>query len=185
MDQKKQQKLRDEHIESIDIGKVFHACDQRNQWVDWNGNTDVVRRAWGFALTLDEAEQWTERNRVQGTSFQIEELPAICVKGKSGSLFFTERNSSHPMNWFSSSVSSLHGVNSIGSLIEVFSTPKANRVYRQLFEKVADAAPADGLYYLRKSSPGKGKNHMGWSLKPQNIDDTVMRQIVAELRELI
>jgi len=58
-------------------------------------------------------------------------------------------------------------------------------VVRALLDNVsAPLAATDGTYYTRQSSPGKGGNHVGWALRPQNIDDSAVRSIAAQLRGL-
>jgi hypothetical protein len=41
------------------------------------------------------------------------------------------------------------------------------------------------MYFSRESSPGKGMNHLAWSLRPQKIEDTVVRQIATDLQQLV
>jgi hypothetical protein len=165
LDHKKQNRLEQEPIESVDFGKAFHVSDRRNQWVDWNGTTAITRRPWGLLLSLSDAKDWAESSRLQGTNFIIDELPVVCAKSKSGGLLFSERRSAHPMSWYPSISSSFSEIQSIGALKALLSS-KARSGIHVLVAAPVTVLPTDGVYYSRESSPGTGGNHLGWTLKP-------------------
>lgn len=80
--------------EPIALGKAFYTYEIRNAWVDWNGTTSITHRPSGFTLTIEEAKDWAERSRVQGSRFRIEEIPISGIYGTSVTLYLSERKSS-------------------------------------------------------------------------------------------
>ena len=83
--------IKKEPITAINIGKGYHLYQRRNEWVNWDGDTDTVKRsASTIFLTLDEAKEMAERRRTRGTQFFIDEVPILSVDTKLGSLIFTE-----------------------------------------------------------------------------------------------
>jgi len=185
MDKRKQEQISEEIITSVDLGKVYLAFDRRNQWTDWSGSTAVMRRNWGIALSLRDAMHWAESSRLQGTSFLIDELPIICVRCKSGALLLGERNSARPMDPYRSVASALTGIRTVASLRDAFVSSKGKQSIHHLLEGPAAITGTEGTYYLRESSPGKGRNGLAWSLKPKALDDTPMREIVADMQRLV
>lgn len=185
MNQKKVKQISEENIDSVDLGMAYLVFDRRNLWTDWNGTTAMSRRNWGFVLSLNDAEQWAEASRLQGTGFIIDELPMLCVRSRSGALLLSERNSSRPMSWYPSIAPSLDGVRTIGALASAFAASKVKWGIQHLSAGRVNVTATSGVYYSRESSPGKGRNHLAWSLMPQKIDDTPMRQIAADMQRLV
>lgn len=185
MDQKKQQKIKDEKVESVEVGKVFHLYERRNEWVNWSGDTDIVSRSGrAVKLFLFEAEQSAEKSRLQGTKFFIDEVPAVCIRGTSGALLLlTELFSDRPMGWYFSRASSLNGVKTLGSLMDALVPTKWG--VQSLYEEQMSVTPLDGKYFSRVSFPGNGKNHMAWSLKVRKIDDQAIQKVATELQWLV
>jgi hypothetical protein len=184
MDEKKQQKLKAEDIKSVEVGKAFHLFKRRNEWVNWSGDTSLVNRSnHAVKLSLFEAEQSAEKLRLQGTKFFIGELPIICIKSNSGALILTELFTDSPMRWYLSRKPSLNGIKSIGSLMDAL--PQQRWGVQSLHEGQVAITTPNGMYFSRKSSPGKGKNHMAWSLELRRIDDKGIEQFANDLPQLV
>lgn len=178
-------RVKEERVVTVSHGKAFHVFDRRNQWTDWSGNTAITRRPWGLLISLNEAEQWAESSRVQGTSFIIEELPVVCAKSNSGTLLLGERNSVRPMNGWRALLEHLDGVPTIGSLIDALASPQRDRLVQVTIGRLRDVTVTDGAYFSRQSSPGKGRNHLAWTLKLVQIDDTSVLQVATYLTQML
>lgn len=181
------EKAKAQAIVAVDYGKAYFITDRRNRWVNWNGDTDVNLMPAGFELSLRQAEDKAESLRKPGSSFEIDEIPVICARGKSESLIFADRRSGNPMHKWVNRFSLLSKVVTIGSVVEVVDAkPTAMYVSSALLDNPAAGLVAtDGAYCTRQSSPGKRGNHMGWALRPQSIDDSAVREIAATLQRLI
>jgi hypothetical protein len=182
------EKAKAQTVVAVDYGKAYFITDRRNRWVNWNGDTEVNLHFASCELSLREAEYKAESWRRQGSGFEIDEAPVICARGKSEAFIFAERRSTHPMKRWAEHFSRLTGVVTIGSVLlaVVQASRGATRVSRALLDDPSTPlAASDGTYCTRQSSPGKGGNHMGWTLRPERIDDSAVRSIAGQLQQLI
>jgi hypothetical protein len=53
----------------VSIVKVYHLYERRNEWLNWNGDTGLVRRGGLVRPTLEESTDRAEKLRLQGTRF--------------------------------------------------------------------------------------------------------------------
>ena len=163
---------------------VFNLYKERNEWVNWNGDTDKIRRSGSIVLlSLDEAEQEAEKLRNHGTKFIIDEVPAVLVKSRSECLVITELFSALPLSsgfQFLASKDSALKMNDLKNIVL-----KSKWGICDIHQPRRKIYPLQDSYYQRISSAGKGKNHMGWSLKPSMMNHRFIQKIVCELDQNI
>lgn len=183
MDKKIQPEIECEAIKSISLAKGFHLYTQRNEWVDWDGATLGVNRSNAkIYFSLDEAKANAERQRTPGTKFFIDEVPFVLVLGETSALVLTELFTNKPLAWYDTiKKSPIKSARTIGALIKTIPTTKWTVC------SLSIGAPSicldDGTYYSRASTPGKGKNHMGWGLTQRNLQVSKMQGVLTLLQE--
>jgi len=174
MDNKKIEK---EQIVTAWVGKGFHLYEQRNEWINWDGDTALVNRSGHYSIpfSLSDAEKTAEKFRNQGTKFIIDEVPVVHVIGRSGSLVISELFTDKPMWWMFSHRPSFKSVATIKNLMTKL--PNIKWGVASLKGGHEDFMKLDGTYYKRTSAPGKGGNHMAWSLKLRSLDDRAAHEL--------
>ncbi|MCG7879167.1 MAG: hypothetical protein JAY75_23000 [Candidatus Thiodiazotropha taylori] len=152
------------------VTKVFHLYQRRNEWVNWDGDTSLVKRTWSnFDLSLQEATDSAEKQRTQGTKFIVDEVPAICVLGKRYALLSTELFTEKPL----SNCEAPPAGNTI-SLRDVESKLNFGRwfvsaIYTGDLARLSAVTESE-MFFSRTSQSTGGKSYLGWSLIPRNID---------------
>ncbi|MCW7553007.1 hypothetical protein NX722_10210 [Endozoicomonas gorgoniicola] len=70
---------------SVKMIRNYFESETRNKWVDWNGNTSIEKSSSVFSFfTFEDASEYAEKFRIQGTKFKIDEYPAILIGGDKG-----------------------------------------------------------------------------------------------------
>ncbi|TAN41956.1 MAG: hypothetical protein EPN22_13755 [Nitrospirae bacterium] len=79
---------------AVDAGVLHYVYVGRNAWHSiW-----VTLYSEGcMHLSLESAKQYAERNRTQGSVFNIKELPCLILRSEGGSVFVTQINTQHPL----------------------------------------------------------------------------------------
>lgn len=169
-------------LQNILVGKAYHLYENRNEWVDWNGDTAMVSRSRRTVeLSLDNAKQLAEKWRIQGSYFIIDELPIICLQASSESRIITELFSEYPLEDCLNQPIQYSKINSINRLgIALATSEWAESIAKNGSPQIA---PIDGIYYRRTSSPGKGNNSLVWNLKPRTINDYAVKKIANEINQ--
>lgn len=161
--------LKSEKIQSVSLVKGFHLYSRRNEWVNWNGDTGLIRRSHNeYNFTLSDAENAAEKKRTPGTRFFIDEFPVVCVRGDSRIVLISELFTERPLIGYASKPPGLTNVKHLGDIESSLPT------FRWSVFSNCDAStiltPDDGQYFARASSPGKGKNSLAWTLAFRKID---------------
>lgn len=180
MDIHKAEKLLQEKVKEVRKVKVFHVYKRRNEWINWDGDTSLVNRS-GKAIKLSdqEARDYAECRRLQGTRFFIDELPALQVLSRSGSMLITEVFTDTPLLWALDHPSVFNGARTVGELRRCFTDRKW--LVKHLFDRTAVFSPFTDTFYKRESSPGRSGSSMAWSLRPLNPDLKRFNALVAEI----
>ncbi len=158
-------------IQEAIVVKVFHTYQCRNEWINWAGDTSIMRRRLSnFEIGLRDASDSAEEQRTKGTKFVIDETPAICIIGKSMVLIATEIFNEYPFQHFEppNNTPPLFRIKDAGSILggnKWF----AMAVYTGELDKLC-VVKGDETFYSRTSSSSRGKSLMGWSLKPRKIN---------------
>lgn len=176
-------KILQENIKSVVLGKAFHVYKRRNEWVNWDGDTDLVNRSWAsIYLSLREAEQYAEKSRTQGTKFVIDELPYIFALSESGAVAITELFSESPML---EPLLKHHLDENRRTISDLKNQIKNSKwVIKQIFEGDLKVQTSDSMYYRRTSSAGKQMNSLGWSLNMRKMNEDPIVKLVNEIKKM-
>ena len=181
MRKEKRQIILSEKPERISVVKVFHLYESRNEWVNWNGDTDLVNRTWHRVyLTLNQAEMSAENQRKQGSKFIIEEMPAIQAFSKTGFIVLAEVFSNSPMQYSATTELKENCICSMGALDSIY--PSSRWTIKSLHETSDLVTPYDGVLFKRSSTPGAS---LCWSLSPRKLNDSAINELANKLSFLI
>lgn len=114
-----------EKIISCVAARIFFFYAGRNAWNSTWVHVHPAGNA--FGLTADEAKEKVERERVQGSTWWIDELPACVFSGKEYTLLLTEINSVNPLS--NCLTTPIRGF-SIKEIANSFIPPKPNSIVR-------------------------------------------------------
>jgi len=190
-----------EIITSAEVKKIFYLITGRNAWHStWSSY--YYKKC--IATESRDLENDAEKMRGPGTTFQIDEIPALCLGLHSGCLVITEVNTIEPLKSFRpnsaptdafdlalnnlSKKSTLVG-DSVGHMLrslnsqECWAFPKQARSLFQLFAKglqSSDFEEATRNYLTRVSGPSGGrKNSLSWSIKKGNRSDEFIKSLAS------
>jgi hypothetical protein len=164
-------------IQSVTIVKGFHLYTRRNEWVNWNGDTDLVRRSYKeYKCTLRDAEHSAEEMRTPGTRFFIDEFPLVSVRGCKRMILISEVFTESPMIVYDSTPPSLTNITNLGDIEKSLQDFKWSVISN--YEANTILTTDDDPYFARESSPGKGKNSLAWTLKVRKINKAGVAKLV-------
>ena len=173
MDYHQEERLLGEKVKEISMVKVFNLYQQRNEWLNWDGDTGIVNRGRNSVkLTLESAEQSAEIRRTQGSKFHIAEIPALCVSTKSGFLLCTELFTSKPLDSFSIKSISNDSLKNLRTFQKCFLPSKWSVII--IYDHRTKFTKSDSTYFHRSSSPGES---LCWSLRYEKIDESKIAAI--------
>lgn len=173
-----------ENIQSVKIVKGFHLYTRRNEWVNWDGDTSLVRRSYKeFRCTLSEAENDAEKMRKPGTKFFIDEFPVACIRSERRMVLISELFTESPLIGYASNHPSLRNVTKLGDIASSLQTFKWS-VFSN-YDTSTKLTLDDGQYLTRKSSPGKGKNGLVWTLNFRKIDKAGIDKLVERFESIV
>jgi hypothetical protein len=167
---------------SVDVVKGFHLYRKRNEWVNWDGYNIRVSRFESMHVSLEDAERTAEEARVQGSAFFIDELPVIAVKSRTVCLVLAQVFSEHPFKNLRIERRSTY-FSTLGEVAGAI--PRIKGKVKALHLCTAALAPASEPYYARSSSPGRGRNHLAWSLRKRTLDVTSIREVSADIEQAV
>jgi len=164
--------------------KIFNIYKQRNEWVNWSGDTSLINRAVRtFSLTKKEAQNLAEKYRKRGTKFIINECPAICVISDKRSLIMTELFEKKPMSRYEDH---LNHVTKGTSLADVnLSILNSGWVVKAIYsgDRSVLTIPKKGeVFYSWTSYPQGSGCHLGWLSNPRDISPVSVKQIIKKMR---
>lgn len=163
-------------IEKLQLCKMYHVYERRNEWADWSGDTHLVSRS-GKRLkqTLFEAETHAELSRKQGTKFFIDETPVLLCSNKLGTLAITELFTESPMSGATKALLDVAPcIKTPRDLINVL--PKPQWLVTDFYKPQEKFQLVDlGTFFKRTSSPG---NYLCWSLKISQIKKEHIESII-------
>ena len=172
-------------VRSVTVGKAYAVFERRNEWVDWNGNTDSVLRAYGLLPSLTEAESWAERHRKPGSSFVIRETLCAVINFDNDSAVIGQRGSSDAITGLIKKLTQITPIESFEVLVDRSDLNKSQRIIFRRVKGKFTPAPLSEYYYERESSPGRGQNHLGWNLRQIKLDANLIQTLASELTRLL
>jgi hypothetical protein len=198
------QGLADEGVQFVSASKVYYLITGRNAW-----HSTWVRQYYKNCISTEsrELERDAERLRERGTTFQIQELPGICLETKSGCAVLTEINTFYPLKNYDpisylknknvknnimpedgSKLNSFVG-SSIGCIADTlkFSSECWIRAsnYESIFwlflpkGKIADFEQCSHYYQNKESRPSGGsRNSLAWSIKTGKVTSEYIERLI-------
>ncbi|WP_045378180.1 hypothetical protein [Vibrio campbellii] len=166
-------------VKRFQLCKLYHVYERRNEWADWNGNTQLVSRS-GKRLktTLEEAENYAETMRKQGTKFFIDETPALLCQNENGCVVVTELFTKCPLKVTEEVLTNLKSlVKTPNDLLT--NLPNMRWLAFNHYDKHERFQTYDvTTFYKRSSSPG---HFLCWSLKVSEIETLYINNIIQSL----
>jgi hypothetical protein len=189
-----------EIIKSVEVKKIFHLVTGRNAW-----HSTWVRQYYKKSMSTEsrDLENDAEKRREAGTTFQIDEIPALCLELPSGCLLITEINTLHPFKNYNPkyitkdikdcnskklSEKSIFTGNTLANVLqslninEFWQAPKKENSLFLLYVKdlrPSDLEEATQKYASRVSgTSGSRKNSLAWNIKIGNQSDEFFRKLV-------
>jgi len=191
--------LGNEIVKTMSVKKIFHLMTGRNAW-----HSTWVRQFHKKSMATEsgDLENDAEKKREAGTTFQIDEIPSLCLEFNSGCLLITEINTLYPlkefnpkkllmcMNQYNSNESShksiFDGENMLAILQrinqnEFWDSPRKESSLFQLFAnnlRPSDFEGATQNYQTKISGTSGGKkNSLAWSIKIGKKSDEFLYKI--------
>lgn len=143
---------------SCTAGRIFYFYAGRNAW-NWTW-VQKYPGSTAFNFTLDEAKVKIEQQRVQGSTWWIEELPAFLLSGKEYSLLITEINTDKPLsNYTNAEIKGL----SIRDIANSFTPIKPDSVVRLICSSELKMDTSNKALKRYKSISEGGGYRLYWS----------------------
>ena len=137
--------------------RLFHYYSGRNAWY-WTW-VQKYPGSNAFSLSLEEAKQKIETQRVQGSTWWIEELPACLFSGKKYGIFITEINTQTPLYDFKHR--DLRG-ETIQKIAEAFQPLKPDSIVRLICYENNNVNKLKTPLGIFKSFSNGGSYRLGW-----------------------
>ncbi len=146
-------------VEQIFVTKVYVPFAGRNAW-NW---TQFDYFSGILTTSLDSAKNHAEANRVQGSSWNIQEIPALVVSAKGESIIFCDVKTSSPfLNW----QPPIFHRKSLRSIVEAWNSEQHDDDWRSFISHVSDGSilePAN-LPFEKYQAFSNGANYrLDWS----------------------
>jgi len=145
-------------VEQIFVTKVYVPFAGRNVW-NWQKNNYF---SGVLATSLDSAKNHAEANRVQGSSWNIRETPALVVSAKGESIILCDlKNSSPFLNW---QPPIFHG-KSLRSIVEAWNSEQQSDDWRTFISHVSDGSilePANQPFNRYQAESNGANYRLSW-----------------------
>lgn len=160
-------------VEQIFVTKVYVPFAGRNAW-NW---TKFDYFSGVLTTSLDSAKNHAEANRVQGSSWNIQEIPALVVSGKGESIIFCDVKASSPfLNW----QPPIFHRKSLRSIVEAWNSEQHADDWKTFISHVSDGSilePAN-LPFEKYQAFSNGANYrLDWEVKQHSTVDPAGKPI--------
>lgn len=170
---------------------VYFISTSRNEWVDWNGNTDTVQRIWRSPFpSVEAAQRAAESGRTPGSTFYIRQSVALCLEFDLG-LTLIYQSDLHPLRPLNKALDAcVASQKAFPELLLAVRNPTSRYLYQQAYvtkeaPSLTDFKLGEMLYQRRASGSGNKRNGLAWTLAPEPIiPDTVVR-LVGQIQSLL
>lgn len=164
----------DETAVTCYLGKVYYFYSGRNAW-QWTWSKKYLGSR-SFHPTFESCRNEIQKNRVQGSTWRMREMPAVVVSGKEFAIVITEINTETPLKDFVSVALEKKTLTHIG---DCFAPRKENSVVRFITNHSV-IAPAELPFKDQRSSTRGPKNryYLTWLPVQQQRDFSSVFDIV-------
>lgn len=166
---------------------LYFLHQERNEWVDWRGNTTAVgRMVDGPHYSLDDAKAVAEEKRTPGTVFIIETCIGVLLSCDGGTIVVWDRWGNQPYRGLINPIRVLSDRRSLRDVVNRVN----NVVTLQSAIHLGAAVPpdvgsfgGDAPVYNRRSTAGGSRNGLAWSQTESPNNWKHVRRIVQLLNE--
>jgi hypothetical protein len=159
--------------EQIFITKVYVPFAERHAW-NW---TKVGYVSGVLTTSLDSAKNHAEANRVQGTKWNIQEIPALVVSAKGESIIFCDVQTSSPfLNW----QPPIFHRKSLRSIVEAWNSEQHDDVWGTFISHVSDGSilePANLPFETYQAFSNGAHYRLDWEVKQYSTIDPAVKPI--------
>ena len=145
--------IKNEAIESVHVGKIFHWWDGRNAWhstwVQRYNNLDA------FCATKETALSRIDASRVQGSVFYLQEFPVLIFMGKAACLLIGDMSDTSPLSKFKST--NFANTSSLHDAAEAFRPTKDSGIVKIISGFFPDKLDRTARYPGKKSVGGSAE----------------------------
>jgi len=167
---------------------VFAFClfQDRNEWVNWSGDTSIVSRFVDPVFHLcGEAERVAESKRSAGTCFYIKDTLAILLLCRNSQVVcvFSETSNAVSYRKLVNFVEAGKPSNNVGKMLDKFRQSGDVRIFvfqGKSQKPFIDFDPKEPLF-LRASKAGGRLNGLAWSIKPYTPSYHEAKKAVAKI----
>ena len=171
----------EEPIRACFRGRVFYFHDSRQAWNYTTSRKFPSNNAIHPTLLL--AKTAVETRRVQGSQWEIKELPALVLEGDTQILVVTEINTQTPFSDLSALIPTRWTLKAAG---EILTTPKKNRIFRFRASK-GTFSPTEGpsQRFASRSVGAKERCWLSWVSSPLDLDERNLHLILTRWDRVI
>lgn len=180
-------------VTRVRLVRGFVVLSGRNEWVNWDGDTSVVMRAFPeFHPTLEGAEAEAERSRTPGSFFAIRESVGLALVCTTGLIVLHESGDKRCLSGLEEALlppgTEAHNVAQVLARNVAMNKvphrwPALVCFSRQDMPDFAPYQPTDTLYWRTSRSGGK-RNSLAWTLKAAKADTRGVLALASRLKSL-
>lgn len=177
-------------IQNARVVEVFFVVESRNEWVNWDGDTDVVSRSHSQAHpSVELAEAQAERGRIQGSVFDIRHTVALSIECNVGSLLVYQVSSPQPLTALLDEISAISSVmNVVQWISKAVERKSVGHIWLKLACYETKGMPSFKTYqtgsalFRRTSRAGGRKNGLAWTLRPVEINPNAVERLARAIK---
>jgi len=170
---------------------VYFISTSRNEWVDWNGNTNKVQRIWRSPFpSVEAAQRAAESGRTPGSTFYIRQSVALCLEFDLG-LALIYQSDPQPLRALNKVLDDCAASQkAFPKLLLAVRHPTSRFLYQQAYvtkeaPSLTDFKQGDMLYSRRASGSGNKRNGLAWTLTLEPIIPDAVVRLVGQIQSLL
>lgn len=173
---------------SVNLVDVIFLYQSRNEWVNWNGDTNNVHRpVGGPSFSIEEATAKAESFRAPGTKFDIQDTVAIAVKCDKGYVLLYEYFTDAPFSQFKTVIKKRADLSRLKDLIAAL--PSTKFLDKKFF--IENSSPAfqnfseTKQHFKRRAKAGGSLNGLAWTLTPYPLKFEAAKNVVSLIKDSV
>lgn len=170
---------------------VYFISTSRNEWVDWNGNTDKVQRIWRSPFpSVEAAQRAAETGRTPGSTFYIRQSVALCLEFDLG-LTLIYQSDLQPLRSINKVLDDCNASRKVFSKLLLAARDSTSRfLYHHSYAaneipSLNDFKQGDMLYSRVASGSGNKRNGLAWTLTPESIIPDTVIKLAGQIQSLL
>jgi hypothetical protein len=160
---------------------------RRNEWVDWNGNTDKVKRPLYPYFSSEIAYKAAESGRTPGTQFSARDSVAVALHlDNKGMALLFDFYADSPFRQCQDRLKAITDMRSLASIRSVQQVAKYLRMVGYKADEMPDTLQVyqpSIILYERHATSGGSRHGLAWSMKPGAVVPEFGLQFVSRVKE--